>query len=262
MFAQGAIPERELLISETDLSTARTNQEVAKTSLDLIRQQSQTQEIKIAESRVEQAKSRVATLAAQLQFAELRAPFSGVITEQLQYAGDLGQPSAPIFTLADLSLVIARAQVPEADAGKVTRGQACAFRSGEGESTDVAGRVTVVNRSVDPQRRTVEVWCEMARPPQSLRSGAFGSVSFQTGGAKSALLAPVAGLFLEEGSNKGHVMVLDDKSIAHKRDVQVGDTVGVNRIVTSGLKAGEVIITEGGYELPDGVQVSLGAGKE
>ena len=251
-----------MLISETELSTARTNQEVAKKSLDLIQQQSQLQEIKIAQSRVEQAKGRLATLTAQLQFAELRAPFSGIITEQLQYAGDLGQPSAPIFTLVDLSVIVARAQVSEAEIGKVARGQACAFRSGEADAADVAGRVTVVNRSVDPQRRTVEVWCEISRPAQSLRSGSFGSVSFQTSGARTALLVPVAGLFLEEGSNKGHVMVLDDKSIAHRRAVQVGDTVGANRLVISGLQSGETIITEGAYELPDGTQVSTGVAKE
>ena len=75
-------------------------------------------------------------------------------------------------------------------------------------------------------------------------------------------MVPVAALMLEEGTNKGHVMVIDEKSIAHKRDVQVGETVGSNRIVTSGLKAGETVITEGGYELPDNTEVTTGAKKD
>ena len=99
LFDQGAIPERELLVSETDFSMARTNFEVAKKSLDLLEQQSRGQDIKIAEARVEQAKSRLATMSAQLQYAEIHAPFNGVITEQTQYAGDLGQPSSPILRL-------------------------------------------------------------------------------------------------------------------------------------------------------------------
>lgn len=258
LFDQGAIPERELLVSETDFSMARTNFEVAKKSLDLLEQQSRGQDIKIAEARVEQAKSRLATMSAQLQYAEIHAPFNGVITEQTQYAGDLGQPSSPIFTIADLSVVTARAQVPEGEAARTIVGQACSFRTGEGEGVEVGGRISVVSRAVDPQRRTVEVWCEITRPPQSLRAGSFGSVTIKTGGAHQALMVPVAALMLDEGTNKGHVMVMDEKSIAHKRDVQVGETQGDRRIITSGLKSGEIVITEGGYELPDNTEVTTG----
>ena len=93
LFDQGAIPQRDLLISETELATAKTHFNVATRSLKLLASESQTQDIRIAEARVEQAKSRLNNLTTQLQFADLRAPFSGTITEQFQYAGDLGQPS-------------------------------------------------------------------------------------------------------------------------------------------------------------------------
>ena len=263
LFDQGAIPQRDLLVSETELSTAKTSFDVATRSLSLFEQQSQGQDIRMAEARVEQARSRLATVTAQLQFAELRAPFSGVITEQFQYAGDLGQPSAPIFTLVDLTLVTARAQVPEADAGRLVVGQSCQFQGGDGEAVSITGRVSVVNRSVDAQRRTVEVWCEIAKPPSALRSGAFGSVSFQTGRLQDTVLVPVSALQLEEGTRKGAVMVVDTSHIAHKREVEVGDLLGEKRVVLNGLKAGETVIVEGGYELPDGsTVVTSAAGKE
>lgn len=258
LFEQGAIPNRDLLLSETELSTAKTNSEVATRSLQLLEQQSQGQDIRIAESRVEQAKSRLTTVTAQLQYAELRAPFTGAITEQFQYAGDLGQPSAPIFTLVDLSVVSARAQVPEVDAARVRIGQACKFSSGDNGSESISGRVSVVNRAVDAQRRTVEVWCEINKPPSSLRASSFGSVAFQTGLLRETVLVPVAALQLEEGTRKGTVLVVDSGSIAHRREVEVGDLIGEKRVVLSGLKAGEKLVTEGGYELPDGTKVVLG----
>jgi HlyD family secretion protein len=251
LFDQGAIPNRDLLLSETELSTAKTNFAVATRSLQLLEQQSQGQDIRIAEARVEQAKSRLASVSAQLQYAELRAPFTGVITEQFQYGGDLGQPTAPIFTLVDLSVVLARAQVPDSDVAQVKMGQACQF----GET---AGRVTVINRAVDQQRRTVEVTCEIARPPLALRAGAFGSVTFQTGRLQETVLVPVSALQLEEGTRKGIVLVVDPQGVAHRREVEVGDTQGERRVVLTGLKAGETVVTEGGYELPDGTQVRTG----
>ena len=258
LFDQGAIPQRELLLSETELSTANTNFSVATRSLALLEQQSQGQDIRMAEARVEQAKGRLASSSAQLQFAELRAPFSGVITEQFQYAGDLGQPSSPIFTLVDLTVVTARAQVPEEDADRNSKGQACQFLGSGSEPASIQGRVSVINRAVDAQRRTVEVWCEINQPPAPVRSAAFGGVVFQTGHILKTVLVPVTALQLEEGTRKGIVMVVDAKQIAHRKEVEVGDLMGEKRVVLSGLQAGETVITVGGYELPDATQVSTG----
>ena len=258
LFKQGAIPNRDLLLSETELATAKSNFGVAERSLQLLLQQSQGQDIRIAEARVEQATSHLAAVGAQLQYAELHAPFAGVITEQFQYAGDLGQPSAPIFTLVDLSVVSARAQVPEADAARVRMAQACRFSSGENDAAAIPGRVSVINRAVDTQRRTVEVWCEIARPSSTLRAGAFGSVAFQTGSLRNTVMVPVGALQLEEGTRKGIVLVVDDKNLAHRKEVEVGEVMGEKRVVLLGLQAGEKIVIEGGYELPDGTQVSLG----
>jgi RND family efflux transporter MFP subunit len=186
-----------------------------------------------------------------LQYAELRAPFTGVITDQFQYGGDLGQPTSPIFTLVDLSVVLARAQVPDADVSQIKLGQACQF-------AETAGRVTVINRAVDQQRRTVEVTCEIAQPPLSLRAGAFGSVTFQTGRRQEAVLVPLSALQLEEGTRKGIALVVDSQGAARRREVEVGDAQGEKRVVLTGLKAGETVVIEGGYELPDGTPVRSG----
>ena len=260
LFDQGAIPNRDLLLSETELSTAKTNFEVASRSLALLEQQSQGQDLRIAEARVEQARSRLSTVSTQLQFAELRAPFAGVITEQFQYAGDLGQPSAPVFTLVDLAVVTARAQVPESGISKLRLGQPCTFSGGDNEAASAAGRVTVMNRAVDAQRRTVEVWCEIARPPAFLRSGTFGSVSFATGRLLDTVLVPVSAIQLEEGTRKGFVLVVDAKQVAHRKEVEVGDQLGDKRVVLTGLQAGETVVIEGGYQLPDGALVLPGQG--
>ena len=57
---------------------------------------------------------------------------------------------------------------------------------------------------------------------------------------------------------KGIVLVVDDKNLAHRKEVEVGEVMGEKRAVLGGLQAGEKIIIEGGYELPDGTQVSVG----
>ena len=73
--------------------------------------------------------------------------------------------------------------------------------------------MTVINRSVDAQRRTVEVWCEVTKPPASIRAGMFGTVSIQTGQVENAVLIPKPALQLEEGTDRGTVFVVDAKRI-------------------------------------------------
>lgn len=256
LFKQGAIPGRDLLASETDLAQAKANYQVSKKALELLEGQSRENDIQIARSRVAQAKARLALSEAQLQFTELRSPSSGVITEQFLYPGDMAKPEAPVFTVMDLSTVVARAQAPETDAVNIKNGQACSFDALDGTAS-AAGKTTVVNKAVDMARRTVEIWCEMPNPGTKLRAGVFGNASIVTGTAQNALLAPLAAVQFVEGTRTGAVYVVDAQKIAHKKDVETGGTADGKVEIKKGISAGDVVIVEGGYGLPDGAQVNV-----
>jgi len=260
LFKQGAIPERELLVSQTDLAKARTDFDVAKKSLDLLQNQSGERDIAIARARVEQAKARLDQASAQLAFTDLRSPFAGTVTEQFQYPGDMAQPGSPTFTVMDLAVVTARAQVPEAQVGELRIGQACSFAPSDAGTSAASGRVTVINKAVDPARRTVEVWCEMPNRARTLRASVFGQVTFQTGTLANSTVVPVAAVQFNEGTRTGSAMVVDAKNVAHKRDVEAGVTIGGMVEIKQGLKPAETVIVEGGYSLPDGTEVKVTGG--
>jgi multidrug efflux pump subunit AcrA (membrane-fusion protein) len=255
LFEQGAVPQKDLLQTETELATAKANREVAEKSLDLLERQSGTGDVAIAKARVEQAKAHLAGASANLKYAELISPFEGTVTEQFQYPGDMAGPATPTYTIMDLSSITARAQIPESGAASVQRGQACAFSTADPGVADANGHVIVVSRAVDPARRTVEVWCEIPGPPAALRAGTFGNVSIQVASIKAALIVPAAAIQVNEGTNTGTAFVVDAKHIAHKRDVQIGVRHQDRIQVQSGLQSGEMVVTEGGYGMPDGVEV-------
>jgi HlyD family secretion protein len=256
LFEQGAIPQRDLLQSETELATARANFEVARKSLDLLRRQSGAGDIAIAKARVEQARARLAAATANLQYTDLRSPMNGVVTEQFQYPGDMAGPGTPTYTVMNLSTVTARAQIPETSAMPVQRGQTCAFTGADNATGK--GRVTVVSRAVDPARRTVEVWCEIPNPPVSLRAGVFGEAAIETASIRGATVVPLTAVEINEGTGTGVVFVVDAKSIAHRREVRLGAREADRVQVLSGVQPGETVITQGGYALPDGTEVRAG----
>ncbi|HEX5080555.1 MAG TPA: efflux RND transporter periplasmic adaptor subunit, partial [Blastocatellia bacterium] len=218
-------------------------------------------DIQIAQSRIEQARAKLAEIDAQIEFTEIRSAFAGVITEQMMYTGDMAKPDAPIFTVMDLSVAIARAQLPEADGGKVRQGQACKFTPADARDASLSGRISVLNQAVDPQRRTVEAWCEIPNPQRGLRAGVFGSLIITTGAASQSVAVPVSAVQFAEGSKKGVVMIVDDKLIAHRKEVETGEVVEGKARIVGGLNGGETIIIEGGYGLPDGVEVRVAKGE-
>ncbi len=257
LFKLGAIPARDLLVSQTELANANANYEVARRSLELLETQSREKDIRIAESRVAQARARLAQVAALLQFTELRAPFAGTITEQLLYPGDMAKPETSLFTVMDLAVAVARAQVPEAEAREIRLKQRCDFMPADSKDKKFGGKVSVVNKAVDPARRTVEVWCDLQNPDRWLRAGVFGAVDIVTGTAPKSILVPQSAVQFVEGTRSGAVLVVDGKRVAHKREVETGMISQGKVQIRSGLRAGELVVVEGGYGLPDGTEVRI-----
>jgi multidrug efflux pump subunit AcrA (membrane-fusion protein) len=262
LFEQGAIPQRDLLSAETDLAQARANDEVARKTYDLMLNQSRDRDIVMAKSRLDQARAQLSLNQAQLDYAAIRSPFAGTVTEQFQFPGDMAKPDAPIFTVMDVDVVEARAQVSETDAAAVHVGAACTFTQSDDAEHAVTGRISIVNQAVDPARRTVEVWCEMANPKRALRAGAFGKVAVVTGVETGGVVVPVSAVQFAEGTGKGVVMVAGDKNLALKREVETGVTFDGKVHIKSGLKAGETIIVQGAYGLVEGTQIKVAGEKQ
>lgn len=224
LFQEGAIPERDLLASQTELA---------------------------------QLKARLELIETQLTFADLRSPFAGQITEQFLYPGDMAQPSTPVFTVADIEVVVARAQVPQGDAAPVRPGLACAFRPGDSEVGPFTGRLSTVNRAVDPARQTIEAWCEIANADGRLLPGTFGEVRIQTGPPSRSLVVPLGAVQLAEGTRTGSVLVVDKDNVAHRKDIEAGVAFDGQMQILKGLSEGDTVVVEGAYGLPDGASVRI-----
>ena len=249
LFQQGAIPERDLLISQTDFETARTKEQVAARTLENLQKNAG-----VAQSRLAQARARLANLEAQLSFTEIRSPSAGNVTEQYFFPGDMAQPNTPLFTVADLSTAVARAQVPESAANDLKSGQSCSFRPAD-STNSYQGRITMVNEAVDPARRTVEAWCEIPNSSGALRAAEFGQVQIVTRVEKNQVVVPQSAVQLKEGTREGWVMVVDDKNIAHKTNIVAGEFFSDEAPIMKGLRPGATVIAVGAYGMEDGTEV-------
>jgi multidrug efflux pump subunit AcrA (membrane-fusion protein) len=113
----------------------------------------------------------------------------------------------------------------------------------------------MVNRAIDRASRTLEVWAEFTSPGKQLRPGAFGTLEIFTGKPAKRVVVPAGAVMFEEGSRKGTAMVVDAHSIAHACKVETGIARDGWLEITQGIKAGEQVVVEGVYGLPDNGEV-------
>ena len=116
----------------------------------------------------------------------------------------------------------------------------------------------MINKVVDPSRRTVEVWCEIPnKPSHTLRAGVFGGLRIVIADSPKGPTVPLSAVQFNEGTRLGSVLVVDEKRIASRREVEGGEIFDGKVQIKRGLHGGEAVIVDGGYGLPDGTQVRL-----
>jgi len=103
----------------------------------------------------------------------------------------------------------------------------------------------------------VKVKLKIANPKGDLRSGMYARGEIVTGSEPNALVIPRDALIPEkEGSSAAGIFVVREGK-AHRIDIQIGDTQQERVWVRQGLKEGDVVITEIGPSLKEGVTVRL-----
>jgi membrane fusion protein, multidrug efflux system len=122
------------------------------------------------------------------------------------------------------------------------------------------GRITFANASYNSQTGTFLLRASLPNPGSVLRPGQFVRVRVSGAARLNAILVPQAAVL--QGA-KGHfVIVIDKESKAQVRPVQVGPWYGDDWFILGGLKAGDVVATDGVSRLSPGAAVKIIAAKE
>jgi HlyD family secretion protein len=255
LFEQGALARR--LVDEANVAfvQARSQFEVAQKHLQSLQGVGQQEQIKGAAAQVEAARGRYQGASAQLGYSEIRSPIAGIVADRPIFAGEMASAGTPLLTIMDISRVIARANVPVAQASFLKPGLPASVTQVDG-TLEAQGKVTVVSPAVDPNSTTVEVWIEVPNPGERFKPGSTVRVSVLAETIQDALVIPQAALLpSQEGGTTA--MVIGADSVAHERKLEAGVRDGDKVQVLKGLKAGDRVVTVGGVGLQDGAKVQV-----
>ena len=257
LYTQGALPRKDLEAAAVALTQARNTYDIAQRHFNALVKTGKAQALKAAQGQLAAAQGKYQAAEAQLSYSEIRSPISGVVTDRPLYPGEMAAAGTPLLTVMDLSHVIAKAHIPQADAELLKQGDAATL-SAPGLSQPVPAKVTVVSPALDPNSTTVEVWVEAANPHRQLRPGSSVRIAMVAQTIPEALTVPASAV-LTEPDGTTSVMVIGSDGRAHQRDVKTGVRQDNEVQIVSGLKPGERVVTVGAYGLPDNTRVQVQA---
>ncbi len=261
LFQEGALARKLVDDAEVAYAQAKAQLETAKEHLRTLQGVGKDEQVKGARAQVEAARAHLQSAEAQVAYSEIRSPISGVIADRPLYAGEMAGAGTPLLTVMDISRVVARVNVPQAQATAVKVGQpATVTQTDNGEKLE--GKVTVVSPATDPNSTTVQVWITAANPGEKFKPGAAVHAAILTETIKNASIVPASAILPgEEGGTA--VLTVSADSTAHLRPVEVGVRYGDKVQILSGVRPGDEVVTAGGLGVDDKAKVRIvGAAEE
>jgi membrane fusion protein (multidrug efflux system) len=220
-----------------------------------------------ARSRSKQADATVAllraTIAKKIAKKTIRAPFDGRVAIRQVELGQVVSPGTPIASLQSVSPIHAEFSLPQQALARLQMGQGVRMRTDIFPEAHWEGRITTINPEVDPLTRNVRVRATFDNPDGRLRPGMFANVEVLSPEQRPALIIPAtAAVFAPYGDS---VFVLEEKqdgtgkpaTIARQRFVRLGERRGDFVEVTSGVGAGDLVVSSGAFKLRNGSAVAV-----
>jgi RND family efflux transporter MFP subunit len=254
LVADEARTRAELAIAELEAQRAR---DASKQAPDLVpRQQVDAAVAKLAVAKAQQ--ERNATL---LGFAQIRAPFAGVVSRRSVDLGAFvpaatggGAGQAALFVLTDLASVRVQAALPEVEAGLATPGQTVSILAEAAGAKPFEGRLTRTAGVLDNPSKTMLIETELANPTGALKPGMYANVKLGIETHRGTQLLPLTAIVMEKTVATAYV---HEAGKARRRVLKAGFNDGVNLEVLDGVKADEDVLVVGTATLTDGQAVTL-----
>jgi RND family efflux transporter MFP subunit len=238
------------------LEQAEAQREQASRDLDRARtlaqkQVSSKQELDAAEARARVAEAALSEARTMMGYANVTAPFDGVVSRRLAEVGDLAAPGRPLLEIEDRGELRFEADVPEALIGMVNAGDRLEVTIPTIRKT-FQGIVAEVSPTAEAASRTFLVKLDLPASSE-LRAGQFGRAAVPVVEAKSIRIP--ASAIVKRGQME--IVFVNDQGKARLRLVKTGKTFSDGVEILAGLADGDAVIVTEPARLIDGQPVEV-----
>lgn len=254
-----------LVVMDTDIVEAQVAASRAQADADmqnLKRTQSLSRQGLDSTYSLEQAQARAAASASDFQIntrklaqLTLRAPFAGRLGTRRVDAGAYLNVGETIVRLDDTALQV-EFRVPSTILSKPTKDMTVYVDvPGDPSGSHTNATLTFIDPAVSTDTRSVLLRALVSDGQHQMRPGLYVRVTLAISTIEDALIVPAESVVRDLGS--AYVYVVDSGDIARRRTVTVGLSDGDKLQLTSGVMAGDRIVTIGQFRLRDGDKVKV-----
>lgn len=218
-----------------------------------------------AKKQVDAAKAAVQGQQTSVKYTTISAPFDGTIgISQVKVGGAVTAGMTLLNTVSTDNPMAVDFSVDQRDIYRFTKIQQEGAKANDSTftiaftKTDIypyPGKISFLDRAVDPQTGTLKVRLELPNKNNLLRSGMSCNVRVANTNAAPAVVIPSKAVTEQLGEY--FVYVATGNKVTQQK-VELGTTVGNSVIILNGLKGGETIVTDGVQKLHEGSEIETG----
>lgn len=219
--------------------------------------------VDVAESKLEQARARVAAQQARLADKTIEAPFPGQLGIFRVDPGEFVTVGEPIVTLQSLAPINVDFAVPQQELGPLREGLLVKASLEAFGPTAFTGPIIAISPKVNPATRSASVRARLPNDERLLRPGMFVDVTVRLPGERKVVTLPQTAitynpygdsvfLIREERTDQGETILR-----AYRKLVETGETRGDLVQIIEGVEPGDRVVTSGQLKLHNGSIVKI-----
>jgi cobalt-zinc-cadmium efflux system membrane fusion protein len=227
LYAGKAVSRKELEQAQDDLSRARSDAQRAQERLNNLH------------INLRQNDGRFA----------LRSTVPGVVVERNVNPGMevRSDRDTPLFVVSDLKKLTVLMEVFEVNLGKIKLGQKLSISVPAYPGETFPATVQYIGQVLDETTRTVKIRCDLPNPDSRLLPGMYATINVESGPENPGIVVPLTAVFTEGDANYVFIDLGDNRY--QQRRVELGLRLKDKAVVSQGLKADELLVTEGALML-------------
>ena len=246
--AQLASAEADYTLAKSEL--ARYQDLLAKKFISQSAFDSKQNAFTAAQAKVEQVRSQAAITSNQANYTNLVADADGVVVSVTGEPGQVVAAGQPVLKLAHAGEKEVVVNAPEGQLARFKVGEDVAILLWSDPTKPFHGRIREIAGGADPVTRTYAVRVTAIDPPAQSQLGMTANVAFNPSADSGIVLLPLSAL--AGNDQKPAVWIVDPATSRVKlRAVIVGQYREDGVTITSGLNAGDIVVTAGVHKLRD-----------
>jgi RND family efflux transporter MFP subunit len=234
----------------------------AKQNYEMAKQGSRSEDRSAAEAQTRSVVAQMQDAKRHLANCRLLAPISGFVGMKHVNVGDVVAAGVPVFSVIDLDPVKIRVAIPEAEVGKIRTGDTASVTVPSLAGQSYKGTLDTLGISADPVSRTYTAKIAVANHDLQLRDGMVSQARIYGTEQVHVLTVPGDSIVRDARGIANIYVYYPARRMAFARRVGLGDFLGSEVVITSGLILGDPVVIVGQQNLREGSSVILVGGAQ